>query len=89
MLPAIDQFASRHGAARFVLAPMSGITDGVFRLLMREMGAHIVISDLVSAEGLMRGGRKPVPCWRTRRLSALWASRSLGATPSPWSRPVA
>ncbi|MCB0417664.1 MAG: tRNA dihydrouridine synthase DusB [Bdellovibrionaceae bacterium] len=58
MLPAIDQFASRHGAARFVLAPMSGITDGVFRLLMREMGAHIVISDLVSAEGLMRGGEK-------------------------------
>ncbi|MEZ4752310.1 MAG: tRNA-dihydrouridine synthase family protein [Bdellovibrionota bacterium] len=37
---------------------MSGITDGVFRLLMREMGAHIVISDLISAEGLMRGGEK-------------------------------
>lgn len=58
MLPAIELFAAKHGPARFVLAPMSGITDSVFRLLMREMGAEIVISDLISAEGLMRGGEK-------------------------------
>ncbi|NDC24316.1 MAG: hypothetical protein EBZ49_09335, partial [Proteobacteria bacterium] len=35
---------------------MAGITDTVFRLLMRKMGSQIVISELLSAEGLVRGG---------------------------------
>lgn len=43
---------------------MSGITDTVFRQLMREMGADVVISDLISAEGLVRGGE------RTRSMMA-------------------
>lgn len=34
------------------LAPMSGITDKSFRLLMRELGADIVISELLSAESI-------------------------------------
>ncbi len=36
----------------FVLAPMAGITDHAFRSFMREMGAGVVISELVSATGL-------------------------------------
>lgn len=40
------------------MAPMAGITDVVFRLLMRELGAQIVVSELISAEGLVRGGQK-------------------------------
>lgn len=55
---------SGHDPARFFLAPMSGITDTVFRQLMREMGAEVVISDLISAEGLVRGGE------RTRSMMA-------------------
>ncbi|NBX77575.1 MAG: tRNA dihydrouridine synthase DusB [Proteobacteria bacterium] len=35
---------------------MAGITDTVFRLLMRKMGSQVVISELLSAEGLVRGG---------------------------------
>lgn len=34
------------------LAPMSGITDKSFRLLMRELGADVVISELLSAESI-------------------------------------
>jgi tRNA-dihydrouridine synthase B len=34
------------------LAPMSGITDKSFRLLMHELGADIVISELLSAESI-------------------------------------
>ena len=36
------------------LAPMAGITDTVFRLICREMGADAVMSEMVSAEGLVR-----------------------------------
>ncbi|MCB0356459.1 MAG: tRNA-dihydrouridine synthase, partial [Bdellovibrionales bacterium] len=36
----------------FILAPMAGITDVAFRSFMKQMGASIVISELVSATGL-------------------------------------
>jgi nifR3 family TIM-barrel protein len=41
-----------------ILAPMAGITDTPFRLLARECGAAFVFSELVSADGLVRGGEK-------------------------------
>lgn len=34
-----------------VLAPMAGITDSAFRSFMREMGAGIVVTELISATG--------------------------------------
>lgn len=42
----------------FVLAPMAGITDCAFRSFMREMGAGIVITELVSATGLKFSSEK-------------------------------
>ena len=44
------------------LAPLSGITDSVFRLLAKEHGAALVYTEMISAEGLVRGGA------RTHRL---------------------
>jgi len=38
-----------------VLAPMAGITDPPYRLLAREQGADVTYSEMVSAEGLVRG----------------------------------
>jgi tRNA-dihydrouridine synthase B len=40
-----------------VLAPMSGITDPCFRLLAREQGADLAYTEMVSAEGLVRGNQ--------------------------------
>jgi tRNA-dihydrouridine synthase B len=40
------------------LAPMAGITDMLFRRLCREQGADAVVSELVSAEGLLRSGKQ-------------------------------
>jgi tRNA-dihydrouridine synthase B len=37
-----------------VLAPLAGITDSPFRLLMRQMGCALVYSGLASAEALLR-----------------------------------
>jgi tRNA-dihydrouridine synthase B len=42
----------------FWLAPMAGITDVAFRELMDEMGAGVLISELVSAKGLLYSSDK-------------------------------
>lgn len=36
----------------FILAPMAGITNSPFRRLMRQYGASVVVSELVSANGI-------------------------------------
>jgi tRNA-dihydrouridine synthase B len=47
---------------KLILAPMAGITDTTFRLLCRENGADIVLTEMASAKGLLM---QPV---RTRRF---------------------
>jgi len=42
----------------FWLAPMAGITDICFRQLMDEMGAGVLVSELVSAKGLLYSSGK-------------------------------
>ncbi len=49
----------------FWMAPMSGITDVCFRQLMDEMGAGVLVSELVSAKGLVFNSEK------TRRMIAI------------------
>lgn len=43
---------------RTLLAPMAGITDVAFRTLMRRRGSAASITELVSADGLIRAGAK-------------------------------
>ena len=43
---------------QFWLAPMAGITDVCFRQLMDEMGAGVLVSELVSAKGLLYNSGK-------------------------------
>ncbi|MEW6684888.1 MAG: tRNA dihydrouridine synthase DusB [Candidatus Edwardsbacteria bacterium] len=40
---------------KIVLAPMAGITDSSFRLLAKRFGAALVYSEMISAEGVVRG----------------------------------
>ncbi len=42
----------------FVLAPMASITNAPYRRLMKEFGAGIVVSELISASGLQYEGKK-------------------------------
>jgi tRNA-dihydrouridine synthase B len=39
---------------KVVLAPMAGITDSSYRAVCREMGASMVFSEMISADGLYR-----------------------------------
>lgn len=41
-----------------LLAPMAGITDTIFRALCKEMGADIVYTEFVSANGIIRENKK-------------------------------
>lgn len=42
----------------FILAPMAGITHSPFRRLMRRLGSSLVISELISAQGIEHENRK-------------------------------
>jgi nifR3 family TIM-barrel protein len=44
--------------SRVILAPMAGITDRIFRMICREQGAALCITEMVSADGLIRRNRK-------------------------------
>jgi len=41
----------------FVLAPLAGVSDSPFRQLAREQGAAAVYTEMVSADGLVRGNQ--------------------------------
>ncbi len=41
----------------FVLAPLAGVSDSPFRRLAREQGAGAVYTEMVSADGLVRGNQ--------------------------------
>jgi tRNA-dihydrouridine synthase B len=43
---------------KIFLAPMAGITETVFRSLYRENGADVVMSEMISAEGIFRQSKK-------------------------------
>ena len=45
-------------SAPIFLAPMAGVTDYPFRILCKEMGAGIVYSEFVSADGIIRENTK-------------------------------
>ena len=36
------------------LAPMAGVTDSVFRSICKELGADVMVTEFVSAEGIIR-----------------------------------
>ena len=42
------------------LAPLAGYTDQAFRLLCKSMGAEVMVSEMVSADGLIRDSAKTV-----------------------------
>ena len=43
---------------RLILAPMAGVTDKPFRQLCRKLGAGLAVSEMISANAMVRGNKK-------------------------------
>ena len=50
---------------KLYLGPMAGVTDLPFRLLCRECGADIVVTEMISAKGLYYGSKNTAPLLMT------------------------
>jgi tRNA-dihydrouridine synthase B len=53
----------QNGAFPLYLAPMAGVTDQIFRSLCKELGADVMVTEFVSAEGILKADD------RTRRYT--------------------
>ncbi|MGN0076037.1 MAG: tRNA dihydrouridine synthase [Parafannyhessea sp.] len=56
-LPRGGDLAARLSAARYLLAPMAGVTDSAYRLMARRGGAGLAYTEMVSVAGIHFGGR--------------------------------
>lgn len=64
-----------------VMAPMAGITNLAFRLMVKTLGAGLVTSEMVSAEGLTRGKKKTLDYLKTDPGEKPLAVQIFGSNP--------
>ena len=43
-----------------ILAPMAGVTDVAFRLLCKKYGANLTVTEMISANALVRGNQATI-----------------------------
>ncbi len=66
----------------FCLAPMAGITDLAFRLTVRPFGCALCLTEMVSADGLVRGMEKSLVYLRSSPLDRPLGVQIFGSEPS-------
>lgn len=52
------QIGSLHLQNRLIMAPMAGITNLPFRMMVKKMGAGLVTTEMISAKGLILGQKR-------------------------------
>src|SRR3977135_80386 len=57
-LPPIDLGSGVRIDAPVILAPMSGVTDLPFRRLAKQLGAGMVVSEMIASWAMIRDNRK-------------------------------
>ena len=72
-----------------VLAPLAGYTDLPFRLLCREHGAALCVSEMVSCHGLVFGQRNTYELMRTVDAERPFGLQLFGADPEAMGRAAA
>jgi tRNA-dihydrouridine synthase B len=73
----------------FVLAPLAGYTDSPARRLARRFGASMVWTEMVSAEGAIRGGDKTLELLRFHSEERPICVQLFGARPEAMARAAA
>lgn len=69
-----------------ILAPMAGITNLAFRLMVKRLGAGLVFSEMVSVEGLIRGHKKTFEYLKTHSKEKPLGVQIFGSKPESMSR---
>ena len=64
-----------------IQAPLAGYTDLAFRLLVREFGAGLTVSEMISAEGVVRSGARSLALAETCPEERPFAVQIFGARP--------
>jgi tRNA-dihydrouridine synthase B len=72
-----------------VLAPMAAVTNPPFRLLCREMGAGLVVTEMIHAEALVAGGARSVEMLDIRPTEHPVAVQLFGGDPDIMARAAA
>jgi tRNA-dihydrouridine synthase B len=65
-----------------ILAPMAGITQLPFRRLAKEAGCALVVTEMVSANGLVHGGRKTLELLKSHPTERPLSVQIFGADPA-------
>lgn len=71
------------------LAPMAGFSDRTFRLLCRERGADLVVSEMISAKGLLFMSEKTRALYLPGEGDAPYAVQLFGSEPETLAKAVA
>jgi nifR3 family TIM-barrel protein len=73
----------------FILAPLAGYTDLAFRLLCREMGAGLSVSEMISCHGLVFGQQKTLAMMKSVPEERPFAVQLFGNDPEIMGRAAA
>ncbi|MEA5113782.1 MAG: tRNA dihydrouridine synthase DusB [Geobacteraceae bacterium] len=65
-----------------ILAPMAGLSDLALRTLAREQGAPLCFTEMISAQGLIRGGKNTLPLLRSNSFDRPLGVQLFGDEPS-------
>jgi tRNA-dihydrouridine synthase B len=74
---------------RVVLAPLAGITDSSFRSICRSMGASIVFTEMISADGLLQQKSRTIEYLFFREHERPIGFQLFGSDPATFIRAIA
>lgn len=72
----------------FILAPMAGYTDAAFRKICAEAGAGLTVTEMVSAMGLLRGGKDTRKLLKTTESEKIKCIQLFGHEPEVFAGAV-
>ncbi|MGM0421027.1 MAG: tRNA dihydrouridine synthase DusB [Bacillota bacterium] len=68
--------------SKLITAPMAGVTDYPFRQILREFGAELVFTEMVSAMGLLQGNQRTRDLLDFNRAGGLIGVQLFGSDPT-------
>jgi tRNA-dihydrouridine synthase B len=81
-LPPIDLGSGVRIDTPVILAPMSGVTDLPFRRLAKQLGAGMVVSEMIASWAMIRENRKTLAMAQMDRVGGISALQLAGCEPA-------